>query len=62
MLTFLLQIIGGVAQGVASWCTQRANPKNVETRVINAENKQLDAVHEHIKNRDVDAIRRDINS
>lgn len=60
-MNWILQIVAGVAQGVASWCTQRANPKNVETRVINAENKQLDKIHEDLKNRDIDAIRRDVS-
>lgn len=60
MIGSILAILGGLMQTVGSWMTARATPKNTEARVISDENKKKDQLHEDLKNKDIDAVRRDL--
>jgi hypothetical protein len=63
-MTFLGDIWGIVKNvtGLAySWFTGYGSKENQQARVKTDENQQLDKLHEDIKKRDLDSVRRDLS-
>lgn len=60
-MTWILQILGGLFQGLGGWMTKYGSKENTIAREISNENKAEDEHHKAIEKRDIDAVRRNLS-
>lgn len=57
----ILAIIANGLRIAANWFDRYSSKPNIAARELSEDNKKLDETHNHIKDRDLDGIRKDLN-
>lgn len=61
MIKIILGALGSLLGGIAGWMSAYGSKKNTEARRMNEENKEKDKLHNDLKNKDLDSVRRDLS-